>query len=60
MAVLPGQQYMPDCIVPNCGLWCGVVPLVQVKETLNASAHRDIWDNFMFPILWEESGPQAR
>ncbi|KAK3532034.1 hypothetical protein QTP86_003478 [Hemibagrus guttatus] len=34
----------------------GLVPLVPVKGTLNASAFQDILENFMLPTLWEQFG----
>lgn len=58
---------MPECIVPSVkfggdygvGLFFsgfGLGPLVSVKGILNASAYRDILDNFMLPTLREQFG----
>jgi len=62
--LLPGEQYLPDCIVPSVkfgGEGCffsgvGLGPLVPVKGTLNALAYQDILDNFILPTLWEQFG----
>ena len=58
---MPGERYLPDCIMPTvqfggggimlwgCVFGVGLGPLVPVKGTLNASADQEFLDNFMLP-----------
>lgn len=66
--MLPGEQYLSECTVPSvkssgvgivvlsCFSGVGLSPLARVKETLNASAYKNILQQFHAPnsvgIFW--------